>query len=144
MPALRLLAPHIEDPVNTLAIITFDQPAEQMNMNDRKHRLTNAKLTKQWKDAAYYAACRTLPPGPTGRRLTEFPVEVHCIFPVHTAGRRDPHNWYPTVKAILDGLTLANVWPDDDETHVRTREPAFLRVGRGPREQIVTVHITSC
>jgi crossover junction endodeoxyribonuclease RusA len=39
--------------------------------------------------------------------------------------RRDPHNWYPTIKAILDGFTNAAVWADDDSEHVKTYEPVF-------------------
>lgn len=32
--------------------------------------------------------------------------------------RRDPHNWTPTAKAVLDGMVDAGVFPDDDFGHV--------------------------
>jgi crossover junction endodeoxyribonuclease RusA len=34
------------------------------------------------------------------------------------AGRADPSNASPVVKAMLDGLTDAGVWTDDDSEHV--------------------------
>lgn len=32
--------------------------------------------------------------------------------------RRDPGNWYPTAKAIVDGLVDAGILIDDDHTKV--------------------------
>ena len=33
-------------------------------------------------------------------------------------GRWDPANWYPTAKAVLDGMVQAGMLPDDDHKHV--------------------------
>lgn len=119
-------------------ILTFLQPADQLNLNDRRHRMANAKLVAAWRERAYWAACewRT---SPSARRLTSFPVAIQCVFPVHTRSRRDPHNWAPTVKAIIDGLTSANLWPDDNANFVRVHDSTFLTVSRDPRHQTVTV-----
>lgn len=50
---------------------------------------------------------------------------VTCVFPVRQNRRRDPHNFYPTIKPIIDGLTDAGLWPDDTPEFVRTFEPVF-------------------
>ena len=34
------------------------------------------------------------------------------------AGAPIPANGYPTIKALIDGMTDAGVWPDDDSEHV--------------------------
>lgn len=39
--------------------------------------------------------------------------------------RRDRHNLYPTVKALVDGLVDAGIVPDDDTEHVSTPEPVI-------------------
>lgn len=44
-----------------------------------------------------------------------------------TGGRADPANTAPTVKAIIDGLTDAGVWDDDDARHLVG--PDFRRAG---------------
>lgn len=36
----------------------------------------------------------------------------------HDAHRRDPANWYPTVKALIDGMVDAGLLPDDDGAHL--------------------------
>lgn len=43
-------------------------------------------------------------------------VAAHIGYP--RAGRADPSNASPVVKAMLDGLTDAGVWEDDDSKHV--------------------------
>jgi len=46
--------------------------------------------------------------------LEMLPSFVRVTFGVRDPGRRrDPHNYMPTVKAIIDGLVDAGVWPDD-------------------------------
>jgi hypothetical protein len=52
--------------------------------------------------------------------------------------RRDPHNYFATVKPIIDGLVDAGLWPDDTPAWVTTTEPA-LRI---TSDQTVTVTIT--
>jgi len=52
---------------------------------------------------------------------------VQFAFPVSQNRRRDPHNYYPTIKPIIDGLTDAGFWPDDTPEYVATREPMFYK-----------------
>lgn len=48
-------------------------------------------------------------------------------------GRADPANAAPTVKALIDGLVDAGVFPDDDSTHVLG--PTYLRGDKCPAGQ---------
>lgn len=53
------------------------------------------------------------------------PSRVTVTLPVSGNRKRDPHNWTPTVKAIVDGLVDAGVWPDDNSDWVTTNEPVL-------------------
>lgn len=105
--------------------IVVAKPGKLINMNDRpgNHYARNGQV-HVWKDAAFWWAkqhrlrCRCEP-----GELVEVWVEFGTDRPNQ---RRDPHNFFPTVKGILDGFTLALVWTDDDSKHVRTVEPAFV------------------
>lgn len=56
-------------------------------------------------------------------RLPRF-EQVHvCAFIQYpTARQADPPNAWPTLKAILDGMTDAGVWDDDSSEHVVATE----------------------
>lgn len=54
------------------------------------------------------------------------PATVWVHLPFTTARRRDPHNFVPCVKAIVDGLVDAGVWPDDTPEWVRVMEPELV------------------
>lgn len=107
-------------------LIEFDPPADALNLNDpdgspgaMRSRRERKKL---WIDAAYWATCAAFPGvGPSGRAMP--PCDVYVSLPVPGNARRDPHNWTPTMKAIIDGVTRASVWPDDNATWVKTHEP---------------------
>lgn len=49
---------------------------------------------------------------------TAWPVRVVATIHPLTHGRFDPENAAPMVKAIIDALTDAAIWPDDDSTHI--------------------------
>lgn len=106
-----------------IASIEFQQPAPLMSMNDRPHWAARARQVKTWRTAACAAADasphRLLPPAL---------VELHL--PVPDSRRRDPMNYAPTMKACVDGLVDAGVWPDDTPEFVRTLEPTLYVVGR--------------
>jgi len=48
-------------------------------------------------------------------------------------GKADPSNAFPTCKALIDGMTDAGCWPDDDHTNVigptYLRDPSTKRAG---------------
>lgn len=91
--------------------ITLTPPAEFINVNQRYHWRKKAKLTKAWRDAARLAALDTY----TGVWET---ARVVCSIRFATNHRRDAGNYYPTAKAIVDGLVDAAVFPDDDDSRI--------------------------
>lgn len=102
-------------------VIEFAAPATVMSMNDRMHWRPKAALTALWVEAAQVA-------GLQWRRRTRWkpkPCTVQLVVPVRDNRRRDPHNYFATVKPVVDGLVLAGVWPDDTPEWVRTIEPAI-------------------
>jgi len=117
-------------------VIAFEPPAPLLSMNDRTHHAKRAPIVAEWRKAAYWHACEQLPPSPSGRRL-EGKQRVKVGLPVPDRRRRDPSNFHATVKPIVDGLTDANLWPDDDADHVTVEEPALL-VG----QKLVVVRLT--
>ena len=57
------------------------------------------------------------------------PATVHVTLTFREKRRRDPHNFVGTVvKAIVDGLVRAGVWPDDNPQWVTVIEPE-IRIG---------------
>lgn len=108
----------------TIQIASFVtvRPAPDLNMNDRLSRWEHDSIHAHWRDAAYWWAKQHK----VNCRKAIGPVEVWFEWGTKQPGkRRDPHNWYPTIKAILDGFTRASVWEDDDSEHVHTYEPSF-------------------
>jgi crossover junction endodeoxyribonuclease RusA len=104
---------------------SFSRPDKLLNMNDRLNRWGQAARVKTWRKAAWAAANNA-------RRHPSWPKEVlpFCLVQVDlpvasTMIRRDPHNYYPTVKAIIDGCVDAAVFLDDSQEYLRTEEPRF-------------------
>ena len=93
-------------------------------MNDRMHWAGRAGLTSLWRQTAHHY---------TRRNLTRFPAEpvpsnVLVTFEVTDPNRRrDPSNAMPTVKALVDGITDAGVWPDDNSRWVTVIEPRYVK-----------------
>jgi crossover junction endodeoxyribonuclease RusA len=99
--------------------LTLVRPGPLLNMNDRGHWRTKAANVKVWRTAAFYATKAAGIPR-LGRTL------VKVTLPIRTPNtRRDPSNWYPTIKVLVDGITDAGVWPDDHAGWVVTQEPTF-------------------
>lgn len=105
--------------------IEFSAPAPLMSMNDRHHWSRQRRDARTWRIAARVNAHLTIP-----QPRTHPPCTVAIDLPVADKRRRDPHNYYPTVKHIIDGLVDAGIWPDDTPEWVTTVEPT-LKVG-GP------------
>ena len=84
---------------------------EWLSANDRRHWADKARRTKALRQRAAMLARQA--------RLT---VATPCIVVAEVGyprnSRADPANASDAVKPILDGLTDASVWVDDDSTHV--------------------------
>lgn len=111
----------------------FLQPSELLNMNDRDPWYVVRPRAKSWRAAAYIAAMQHIEPP---RQLP--PALVELTLPVVDRRRRDPHNFAPTLKHVVDGLVDAGLWPDDTPEYVRTLEPALAV----RRDRVVRISIT--
>jgi crossover junction endodeoxyribonuclease RusA len=129
--------PDLVRPVNTAAgsmntTITFPRPTKALlSMNDRKHWRPRAIAVHTWR--AYASA--------HGQALRSkgYPPSMVCVtLDVPDKRRRDPANFFPCVKAIVDGLVDAGLWPDDTPEWVTVVEPV-LRVVKGPLMVEVTL-----
>jgi crossover junction endodeoxyribonuclease RusA len=103
---------------------TFLGPATRLTMNDRLHWARKAGLTSLWRQTAHHYA------NYNRHRFPDPPVPSNVLvtFEVSDPGRRrDPFNWAPTSKAILDGITDAGIWPDDNSRWVTVIEPRFVK-----------------
>jgi crossover junction endodeoxyribonuclease RusA len=106
--------------------ISFPQPCKPLTMNQRLHWAQKAKMTSEWRGGAH---CGAIVCVPLKDRAQPRSV-VQLVLPVRSVKiRRDPHNWYPTVKAVCDGLVDAGLWPDDTPEYLMTIEPAFKQGG---------------
>jgi hypothetical protein len=100
-------------------------PAKPLNMNDGRGTPWERRDWKDrcaaWKQLAWALGNSRRKPSISG--VATFALEFGTNRPNQ---RRDPHNWAPTAKYLIDGFTLAGLWPDDNSKHVRTDEPAFV------------------
>lgn len=96
------------------ARLVFDVPVKRMlNANQRLHHMTKAARSKWLRELARERGASMFPEGGDGSFLFDGPVEVGVTVCPTTRSRMDPPNAYPTVKALVDGLTDAHWWEDD-------------------------------
>ena len=111
--------------------LEFPQPCKPLTMNQRMHWAAKATMTRAWRTAAFIGASANgdwTPNQP--RSIVQLDIPVRSL-----KVRRDPHNWYPTVKACVDGLVDAAMFVDDSSEYVATVEPKFHQGG-------ATVYVT--
>jgi hypothetical protein len=117
-------------------VFEFVAPDRLMNMNERLHWTTQRRRARNWRNAARRAMPWYIP---EGSYLP--PSIVQIELPVLGNLRRDPSNWYPTVKHIVDGLVDAHLWPDDTPQWVTTVEPVLVPYKRTDLHRPVRVLI---
>jgi crossover junction endodeoxyribonuclease RusA len=93
---------------------------EERGMNWAKRR----RRTHPWRDMTWALALEAK----LARRVAGRPCTITVVLPFDEERRRDPANFYPTVKSVVDGLVMARVWPDDTPEYVTVTEPV-LRIG---------------
>ena len=112
--------------------IRFRPPARLLSMNDRHHWSVRARLARDWRLAAQVAARNARNSGQLAHAVQRVdlrlpPSVISIVLPVRDSRRRDPHNYFSTVKPIVDGLVDAGLWPDDTPEWVTTTEPTLSR-----------------
>jgi len=111
-------------------VLEFPVPGEPISMNDKPWK--QRTLTPLWRDAAYYRWIEMFPGvGPSGR-AAPWPSVCHVTIPFDKHRTRDPINFARTVKAIVDGITMAGAWPDDTLDYVEQQIPTLLVASQLP------------
>lgn len=83
-----------------------------LNANERLHWRVKNQVAQDIVDAAIIMTRKAKIP-PLER------VTIQAVLHPADTKRRDPHNWYPSVKAAIDGVVRAGrVLADDDAEHV--------------------------
>lgn len=86
-------------------------PAAFINVNQRLHGRTAATTVKTWRDAGRVHAQAAKLPKLRRARIT---ATLHF----GDTRRRDDHNYFPTIKAIIDGLVDYGLLPDDSRGYL--------------------------
>ncbi|OFI46735.1 hypothetical protein BG262_02750 [Floricoccus penangensis] len=96
-----------------------------INSNDRMHYQQKAKVTKKLRHMAKLQAYEVS----FGRTYEKFSKNKPCgvTLTVYTPTKRrsDPDNLQPTLKAIMDGFTEAELWADDNHDVVKYTKHQF-------------------
>ena len=103
------LCNHQTTPVNTFSLVLTT--AETLNSNQRLHFAVKADRTSAIRANAFATA-----------RAKKFEAMyiAHCLCHISFGDkrRRDPANYYPTIKACIDGFVDAGLLADDDHKHL--------------------------
>ncbi|KQN99674.1 hypothetical protein ASF21_12770 [Arthrobacter sp. Leaf234] len=87
-------------------------PADWINLNQRLHWATRAKLTRAWRSATHIRArqaCLVM-------GLDRVSITITVTKPTNRA--YDVHNLMPTAKAVVDGLIDYGLCADDSNQYV--------------------------
>lgn len=111
-------------------MITLDlgaPPTAPLSINQERnlHWAARNRRLDPWKITTFWLAKEARLPA----AIDGAPATITVVLPVRGHYRRDPANYYPTVKAIVDGLVLAGVWPDDTPEYVTVNEPVLTHTG---------------
>lgn len=101
----------------------------------------NAQRAKHLRHAGYLAGRDWLARHRAWRRDLRVDVEYEMHYP-RRPPRADPDNLAPTVKHLVDGLTDAGMWADDDYTHLRRRTYTMGTPTRRAGVWRIDIHIT--
>jgi len=102
-----------------------------INSNDRGAWTKSHGRVRDWR---YYAGVSAF--GVRVPRLTRAYCLAELRFPDRR--RRDPANWYPTVKAAVDGLVQVGVLADDDSGTLLGPD---MRIGATHPSGCLTLHL---
>lgn len=91
--------------------LTIPAPAPWLNANQRVDLRRQTPDRRAWRDAAHTWAIHDRLPKLQHARIV---ATLHF----RDGRRRDPHNFYPTIKAVVDGLVDYGLLPDDSHPHL--------------------------
>lgn len=101
-----------------------------LNVNSREHWRPRADKTRELRHAGWALAQHCTPM-----------TRARCVVTLNFGDKRtrDPANWHPTAKALVDGLVDAGLLADDDATHLLGPD---MRIGPVGARGVVTVTLT--
>lgn len=105
-------------------VLTISAPDVPLTANDRMHFRRKAEATRNWRLRAALLARREEP-------MQRAHVTYYVSHGDQHNRRRDAANWYPTVKAALDGCVDAGLLADDDDRHIVGPDPRLGPVTQG-------------
>jgi hypothetical protein len=115
--------------------VEIPAPAPWLNANSRRDRRGQTPHRRAWRDAAHvHARAARLP------KLGQ--AHITAVLHFRDRRRRDPHNFYPTIKAVVDGLVDYGMLDDDSAEYlvgpdIRLGEP--VAVGMSPGRLTLTI-----
>lgn len=112
--------------------LIVEPPCDFISANGRLHYQARARLTRAWREAMCAEVERHFLPD----RYDRAHITVHIRFPDNI--RRDVGNYFPTAKALVDGLVDMQVIADDND-EIITGPDMRREYPNGPAR--VTVHI---
>lgn len=86
-----------------------------LNANDRPHWAQKAKITAYLRQIGRLKVSEGKYTAYTKKRPCGLVVTIYAP----TKRRMDPPNFYPTVKALVDGMTDAGLWEDDNHDIIK-------------------------
>ena len=100
---------------------TLKKGNQVLNSNDRMHFAVKHEISAYLRHLSSQTVSKTHPPFSKGHPCytAKNPCSVLVTVNPPTHGRFDPANLYPTVKALIDGMTDAGVWEDDNSKVIR-------------------------
>lgn len=93
---------------------------EMVSSNDRLCPHVKAELTAHLRALSAELASEQIKDMEHVSYSMENPCHMTIIISPPTRRRMDTPNWYPTVKALVDGLTDAGVFVDDNDKVIRS------------------------
>ena len=99
----------------TFKLYNTKQRKEMISSNDRLHYQKKAKLTANLRALARFGTKGSVNVPFSAKK----PCGVNVTFLAPTKIKYDPPNFYPTIKALIDGMTDAKVWTDDNHEVIK-------------------------
>lgn len=84
---------------------------QMINANDTMHYTVAAEIIAYLRQLSIDTVSADLP---QDKIMEASPCHVIIKISAPTKRKADAPNWYPTIKPLLDGMTLSGVWEDDN------------------------------
>lgn len=113
--------------------VTLPAGVKLLNANDRLHWAAEARIKKDLRTLGYVLALKAKIPH-LGR------AQIVCVYQPPDRRDRDPANWHPSVKALVDGMVSdAKILPDDSSRYL---SGPLVEIGEVYPKGRLVLHIT--